>query len=115
MRFGERVRQLRNGKGYDLRTLAGKVGVHFTYLSKVENERLDFGDYPSDQLIGKWAVALEADADELMLLAKKVPEKIRRRILERPNVFRKLADLDDAGLDRVLGYLDRSERKKTTR
>jgi transcriptional regulator with XRE-family HTH domain len=115
MRFGERVRQLRNGKGYDLRTLAGKVGVHFTYLSKVENEKLDFGDYPSDQLIGKLAAALDSDVDELLLLAKKVPEKIRRRVLERPDVFRKLAELDDAALDRVMGYLGRSVKEKTTR
>ena len=53
--------------------LGAKVGVSFTYVSRIENENLDFGPYPSDALIGKLAKALEADEDELLLLAKKIP------------------------------------------
>ena len=53
MRFGKRVRELRKAKGWSLRGLAAKVSVGFTYLSRVENEKLEYGDYPSDQLIGK--------------------------------------------------------------
>jgi hypothetical protein len=45
MKFGERVRALRKAKGWSLRILAEKVDVGFTYLSRVENERLNFGDY----------------------------------------------------------------------
>ena len=71
MTFGERVRNLRMLKKWTLRDLAPKVGVGFTYISKVENGRLDFGDYPSETLIRKLAEALEADVDELLLLAKK--------------------------------------------
>ena len=59
--FGVKVRQLRHGKRWSLRDLSEKVGVGFTYLSRVENERLNFGDYPSDSLIHRLAVALEAD------------------------------------------------------
>src|SRR4051794_31093860 len=73
MRFGERVRQLRQAKKLTLRALSARIGVGFTYLSKVENERLDFADYPSDDLIVKLAAALDADADELLLMAKKIP------------------------------------------
>ena len=102
MHFGNRVRELRKAKGLSLRGLAAKVGVGFTYLSRVENEKLEYGDYPSDQLIGKLAKALDADADELLILAKKIPPQIRRRVLERPDAFRKLADLDDEALDRVM-------------
>jgi HTH-type transcriptional regulator, competence development regulator len=102
MRFGEKVRQLRRAKGLTLRGLAAKVQVGFTYLSKVENERLDFADYPSDDLIGRLAKALDADEDELLLLAKKIPAQIKKRVLERPEAFRKLAGLDDDALDRVL-------------
>jgi hypothetical protein len=61
--------------------------------------------YPSDQLIGKLAKALDADAADLLILAKKIPPRIRRRVLERPDAFRKLADLDDEALDRVLQQL----------
>lgn len=82
--------------------MAAKVRVSFTYISRIENENLDFGPYPSEELIVKMAAALDADADELMLLAKKIPEPIRQRVLERPEVFRKLAALDDRTLDLVL-------------
>ena len=34
MRFGQRLQELRKAKGYTLRTLAAKVGVGFTYISK---------------------------------------------------------------------------------
>src|SRR5207248_7916199 len=101
-----RVRELRKGKGWSLRGLAEKVGVGFTYLSRVENEKLEYGDYPSESLICKLAKALDADADELLILAKKIPERIRRRVLERPDAFRKLAGLDDDALDRVLEAVD---------
>jgi len=112
MRFGERVRQLRQGKKLTLRGLAARIGVGFTYLSKVENERLDFADYPSTPLICKLAAALDADEDELLLLAEKIPEGIRRRVLERPDAFRKLAGLDDATLDSVLAEVATLETKR---
>lgn len=106
MTFGERVRQLRKAKGWSLRVLAEKVIVGFTYLSRVENERLNFGDYPSDALIHRLADALEADEDELLILAKRVPERIRKRVLQRPDVFGALANCDDKTLDKVLGQIE---------
>jgi transcriptional regulator with XRE-family HTH domain len=106
MRFGDRLRQLRKAKGFTLRGLAAQVGVGFTYLSKAENERLDYGDYPSDGLICKLAKALDADADELLFLAKRIPDRMKRRILERPDAFRKLTELDDEGLNRVMAQID---------
>src|SRR5262249_34616393 len=79
-----------------------KVGVSFTYICKIENEKLDFGDYPSEELIGKLAKALDADEDDLLLLAEKVPEKIRVRVLQRPDAFRTFATCDDETLDRLM-------------
>jgi transcriptional regulator with XRE-family HTH domain len=102
MTFGERVRELRKAKGLTLRRLAPRVGVGYTYLSRVENGRLNYGDYPSETLIHKLAEALNADEDELLILAEKIPERIRRRMLERPEAFRRFAELDDASMDRVL-------------
>ena len=116
MRFGERVRQLRQRKKLTLRALAARIGVGFTYLSKVENERLDFADYPSTPLICKLAAALDADEDELLLLAEKIPERIKRRVLERPDAFLTLASMDDDALDRVLqGVSDTSPDAPATR
>jgi transcriptional regulator with XRE-family HTH domain len=113
--FGRRVRQLRKLKGLSLRQLAPLVGVGFTYLSKVETGRLDFGDYPSDQLIVKLAKALDADTDELLLLAKKIPEPIRQRVIERPEAFRTLAALDDRTLDLLLAEAESLGRKSDGR
>ena len=81
------------------------MGVSFTYISKVENGKLDFGDYPSEDLIRRLAAALDADEEELLLLAEKIPEPIRRRFFERPDAFRLIARLDDKGLNRVLAFL----------
>jgi HTH-type transcriptional regulator, competence development regulator len=104
MRFGERIRAIRTAKGLSQRALGERVGVSFTYVSKVENGKLDFGDYPSEDLIRRLAVALDADEEEL-LLAEKIPEPIRRRFFERPDAFRLIARLDDERLDGVLDFL----------
>ena len=114
MTFGQRVRELRQAKGWTLRQLAPRVGVGFTYLSKVERGRLDFGEFPSEALIHRLADALDADEEELLILADKVPEQIRRRLKERPEAFRQLAALDDPTLDKVLARIggEKPKRKK---
>ena len=102
MNFGETVRQLRHAKQLTLRDLADRVGVGFTYISKIENHKLEEGHGPSEKLIHKLAVELDGNEDELLLLAEKVPEPIRKRVCERPEVFRVLAGLDDRTLDRLV-------------
>jgi len=106
MTFGERIRELRKAKNLTLRDVAKKAKVNFTYISKIENHKLDFGEYPSEDLIRKLAKILDADEDELLLLAKKIPEDIKQRVLERPDAFRKIAKLDDEQLDRLLGEIE---------
>lgn len=105
MKFGDKIRSLRKAKGWSLRASAGQVDVGFTYLSRLEKERLNFGYYPSNALIHRLADALEADEDELLILAERVPERVRRRVLQRPDVFGVLAACDDRTLDRVLGMV----------
>ncbi len=112
MGFGDTIRELRKAKNLSQRGLGDLVGVSFTYISKVENEKLDFGDYPSEDLIRKLAQALDTDEGELFLLAKKIPEDIKKRVMERPDAFRKFANLDDADIDRLLGEIDKKGRKK---
>ncbi|HBJ37545.1 MAG TPA: XRE family transcriptional regulator [Planctomycetaceae bacterium] len=113
MNFGAVVRQLRRQKGWSLRDLAAKVDVGFTYLSRVENERLNFGDYPSDALIHRLSEALEADEEELLMLAQRAPDRIRNRVFERPEVFAALAECDDKTLDKVMSQIgDHPQRHK---
>lgn len=104
--FGERVRELRKAKGLTLRDLAAKVGVNFTYISKIENQKLSFGEFPSEDLIRSLAKALKGDVNELLLLAEKVPDSIRKRIMQRPDAFRKFAQLDDETIDRLLDEIE---------
>ena len=105
MRFGKKIHTLRKAKAMTLRALAAEVDVGFTYLSKIENAKLGFGDAPSEKLIRRLADALGADEEELLLMADKIPAAIRKRIRERPDVFRALANCDDTTLDRVLVQL----------
>lgn len=102
MQFGERVRSLREAQDLTQTALAERLGVSVSYISKVENGRLHFGDYPSEKFIHKLATELDADEDELLLLADKVPETIRKRIRERPDAFRAFANLDDDSMDDLL-------------
>ena len=113
MKFGERIRELRHAKGWSLRDLAEKVDVGFTYLSRVENERLNFGDYPSDALIHKLADAFDADEEELVVLAKRVPDRIRKRVIQRPDVFGALADCDDRTLDKLMGQIGAKAKQRS--
>jgi len=116
MNFGDRVRELRQQKGWRLLDLAERVGVGSTYLSRVENERLNYGDYPSDALIHRLADALDADEGELLVLAKRVPEPVKKRFLQRPDAFRAFAACDDATLDKLMVEIGQTPRpRKRTR
>ena len=112
MRFGDRVRELRQKKGWRLRDLAARVHVGFTYLSRVENERLNFGDYPSDALIHRLADALDADEEELLILAKRIPEPVKKRFLQRPDAFRAFATCDDATLDKLMVQIGQAPKPR---
>src|SRR5438132_1580782 len=109
MTFGERVRELRKAKNLTLRDVAGKVDINFTYLSKIENGKLDFSDFPSEKLIRKLGKVLHGDVDELLLLAEKVPDSIRKRVIQRPDAFRTFASLDDKTIDKLLEGLGADE------
>lgn len=102
MQFGLQVRTLRGDQGLTQQELADRLGVSVSYISKVENERLHFGDYPSEKFIHKLAAELKADEDELLILTDRVPHSIRKRIMQRPDAFRAFANLDDKSMDRLL-------------
>jgi len=105
MRFGERIKELRLQRKLTQQKVAEKIGVTVGYISKVEKERLQFGDYPSEKFIHKLADALQCDEDELLLLTDRVPPAIQLRVLERPEAFRRIAELDDRTLDRLLDQI----------
>jgi len=90
--FGKRLRSLRIQNELTLRELAAKVNINFTYLSKIENGVLS---PPSEKVILMLAEFLNADKDELMTLAGRIPSHIaqmlrNRAILEFGNRLREL-------------------------
>jgi len=101
MQFGETVRQLRLGLGLTQQEIAEQTSVSVSYISKVENEKLHFGDYPSEKFIHRLAEVLKADEDHLLLLADKVPAAMRIRIRQRPALFRRIAMMDNGALDEL--------------
>ncbi len=72
--FGKRLRELRHEKGLTLRQLAELAGVDFSYLSKVENERVPYT--PGADTIRSLAHALGVDPLEFLQLANKLPEEL---------------------------------------
>jgi len=78
--FGLTLKALRKERRITQRELAEKVKKDFTYISKMENGQLK--NTPSAETIIRIAEILETDADRLILLAKKVPEKIRKTIVD---------------------------------
>lgn len=68
MDFGSRVRELRVGKDLSQRDFADRIQMDFTYLSKIENGKVE---PPSEEKIRRMARELDADPEELLALAGK--------------------------------------------
>ena len=72
--FGEKMKELRKAKRITQRDLAERVGVDFTYISKIENNKLTA---PAEDTIRKIAEILDTDADDFVVLARKVPKDLQ--------------------------------------
>ena len=70
--FGKRLRELRKRASLTQRELADKVGINFTYLSKIESGAMP---PPSKRILFRLADALNIDREELLILAGKIPSK----------------------------------------
>ena len=77
--FGQRVKRLRKLRRITQLELANRIGVDFTYVSKIENERTPRS--PAESTIKKLAEVLGDDADELILLANKIPQELHETIV----------------------------------
>ena len=75
--FGQALRELRRSKKVTQRDLASRVGVDFSYISKVENSRLP---PPSADTIVKICQALSAPVDHLLSITGKVPTPVREMV-----------------------------------
>jgi transcriptional regulator with XRE-family HTH domain len=113
--FGFTLRELRQKKGMTLRALAEAAGVDFTYLSKMENDKV--GYLPGAETIRDLAEALEVDAIELLQLANKLPPELAtlagnanaRRFFQRA---REIASPKD--WDALLGLLESRQSARSS-
>ncbi len=115
MNFGSHLRMLRTERQLTLRGLASQVGVGFTYLSRVETGTMTYGDYPSEALIHRLADALEADETELLLLAEKIPDTVRKRVLQRSDAVLAFAECDDKTLDKLMTEIGKKPKGRRRR
>lgn len=100
MEFPERLRFLRKEAQLSQRELAGRIGVDFTYLSKIENGRVDPPSQTVLKNVAKELAAVlgqdETDlADELVILAGKVPSDLAETIGRDPRAVRFLRSIEN--------------------
>jgi PAS domain S-box-containing protein len=97
MTFGQRLRELRKRKGITQRELADRVGIGFTYVSKLETGA---SPPPGEKTILALADILNGDPDELFGLAKKLPAHLLGRMSpELTRAVRSILDGDKPSTD----------------
>ncbi len=82
------------------RELAERVGVDFTYLSKIENRRVE---PPSETVLKKISKELAGElgqdettlADELITLAGKIPSDLAKTLARNPQAVQFLRSIGD--------------------
>jgi transcriptional regulator with XRE-family HTH domain len=78
--IGQRIKRERLARDLTQRELAEAVGVGVPHVSKVEADR----ENPSDDLLGKVAQLFKLNVDELMLVARRIPETLMDRLAANP-------------------------------
>ncbi len=79
--FGQTLKNLRRSKGITQRELASAVGVDFSYISKVENNRMPA---PAADTIVKICEKLGIPPDKLLAMTRKMPTPVKEAISENP-------------------------------
>jgi transcriptional regulator with XRE-family HTH domain len=88
--FGKLLRQTRRDLGVTQRVLAARVEMDTAYLSRLETGGIN----PGRVTIRKLAKALgleEAQTEELIMAAGRIPERYEATILERPVMLELIA------------------------
>ena len=111
--FGKLIRQARKVKGYSQRDLAKVLGIDFTYLSKLENNRADYA--PKEEVIRGLARNLDLDEEELIFLAGRIPhqeeELLKKHYKSMPTLFRRMRENPEFA-EKVLQEAIKSEQLK---
>lgn len=106
--FGHLIWEARRKKRLSQRDLAAKVGVDYTYLSKLENNHLE----PSEKVIRSLAEHLDLNTEELIYLAGRITqhdtealeELVKANYKEMPALFRRVRE--NPGIDSLVKARD---------
>lgn len=93
--FGQALRDSRRSSNISQRDLAIKVGVDYTYISKVENDRIP---PPSAETIEKIAVVLGIPSADLLAHAKKIPTDVRETLQGNPDAIKFISEATNMNL-----------------
>lgn len=96
--FGKTLQSLRRAARLTQRGLATTVGIDFTYLSKLENDR---DAPPGEDTIRRLAAAVNTDPEGLLAVAGKMPSGLKQRAAEDPRFAMLLRRLPDLPSDRL--------------
>jgi|GEM_PF-807468 Predicted transcriptional regulators len=95
--FGQHLKELRRSANVSQRDLADKAGVDYTYISKVENDRLP---PPSAETIEKISEILGADSTDLLSYAKKIPTDLRETLTNNSDAMKFLSEASGMNLSK---------------
>lgn len=93
--FGQILKEIRRETGISQRELAERVGVDFSYISKIENDRLP---PPSADTIVKICEVLNISNETLLAYSKKISTGMKEEILSNPQAIRFLNELTEMKL-----------------
>lgn len=86
--FGQQLREKRVAKGLSLRKFAELIDVSPTYLSQVEQDKVETP--PTVERLNRMADVLGESRDQFVSLAGRVPEDLPRIIQSRPDTIPEL-------------------------
>jgi len=87
--FGQILKDIRRSKNVSQRDLANSVGVDFTYISKIENDRLP---PPAAETIIKMAEVLKVPEELLLAHSGKVSNELKD-VISTPEALRFLNEV----------------------
>lgn len=93
--FGTALKELRRSKDVSQRELAEKVGVDFSYISKLENDRLP---PPSADTIMKICNTLELPAEQLLFESGKISPDMTLAISSSPEALKFMFEAKEMNL-----------------
>jgi transcriptional regulator with XRE-family HTH domain len=107
--FGDFLREKRRAAGISQRRLAELAGLDFSYISKLENNRLSS---PAAETIVRLAEILSCPPEELLSAAGKIPGDVGQSLSSTPEAVRFLREASALGLtsdewERMRGLLKR--------